>query len=148
MTTEILIYVWVAVMGLALVLEFLTNKLIAVWFTASGLVGLILAIFEIAWYIQLPVAIAVAVPLVGFLRPYIMNKITERQEREAKDPNVGKTFTLLSPIRVGELGTIKINDDVWKVEAMGEAEVLAGTVVKIIQLKDDVYVVEAVKQNG
>ncbi len=148
MTTDILIYTWVAVMALALVIEFLTNKLIAIWFSVGGLFGLVLAVCGLEWYIQLPVAVVVVVPLVTFLRNYIMGKVQARHEREAKDPNVGKTFTLLSPIRTGEFGTIKINDIVWRVETADLTEVLAGTVVKILELKDDVYVVETVTANG
>ena len=60
------VYVWFAITILALVIEFCTNDMMAIWFVFSGVVSMLLAVLNvkniapIEWYIQIAVFVVSA----------------------------------------------------------------------------------------
>ena len=59
---------WLIMSALAVGVEILTKRLVAVWFSISGAIAMILAIAGVIWYIQLVVFFALLVVLLAIVR--------------------------------------------------------------------------------
>ena len=55
------VYIWLGVVAIAMILEFITMDLVSIWFSVGGLVAMVLSGFEfIPWYVETIVFIVVS----------------------------------------------------------------------------------------
>ena len=104
------IYLWLAIIVIALVVEFCTNEMVSVWFAGGGLVAVILAAFEVPWVVCLPVFLVLSFVLLLCFRKVTMKYLNRNTARVNADSAIGKEYELLSAIEFNKAGTIKIND--------------------------------------
>ena len=139
------VYIWLAVIVLAIIIEFLTADMVTIWFAGGGIVAMILAIFELQWFIHVPAFVVVSTVLVLCFRKLVLKKLSSAESRVNADSAIGKEFTLLSNIEFGVRGSIRVNDVVWS--AVGENEhdvILAGATVQVIRLEGNKYIVKEI----
>ena len=144
------LYIWLGITALALILEFVTSDMISIWFVGGGLIAIILSACSLAWYIHLPIFIAVSFILLFSFRPIVMKKLMANEEKTNADSAIGKEYTLLTDIGFNMLGTIKIGDVIWNVDTENEREEIpAGTVVEIVKILGNKYIVKksTIKEN-
>ena len=139
------VYVWLAITAGALITEFLTADMVSIWFAGGGIVALSLALFDIAWYIHLPVFIVLSLVLLLTFRKLVMKKLIKGDTKTNADAVIGLEFTLLTDIGFNQMGTIKVNGVVWNVNTEDEKEeVSAGSIVKVLKIQGNKYIVEKV----
>lgn len=141
-------WVWLGVIAVTAIIEFMTLSLTSIWFTAGAIVPLIMAIFNVRWEIQVAVYVVVSIVLVVSLR-----KVTRRfllknaKEKTNLDSLVGKQFKLIDPIDgQNDTGTIKVNGVVWSVVSQDEKPIASGERVEIIEVSGNKFVVKQVVQ--
>ena len=143
-----MIWIWLAVVAVSLIVEFITMDLTSVWFSIAGLVALIMsAVGGIAWEIQLLVFIILSALLLIFVRN-ITKRILARSKEDTKtnvDSLIGKRTKLLSPITHDDKGTISINGVVWNVVTDNEEPVEEGKVVEVIKVSGNKLIVRKIK---
>ncbi len=81
------VWIWLGISIVAIITEILTNQLFAVWFAVSGLISLILTTFTFAWYVTVPVFIAVSAILVLFVRRGVLKLVSSADVTPAEDNN-------------------------------------------------------------
>ncbi len=139
------LYIWLSVTIVALMLEFITNEMITIWFAGGGLVSMILAACKLDWYITLPVFLVVSFVLLLCFRKAVIKYLDKNKTFTNADAVIGKEFRLITPIGFNSPGTIKINDVIWNVICQdGFAEVAEGSLVKVLEIKGNKYIVEEV----
>ena len=137
------IYLWLAIIVIALVVEFCTNEMVSVWFAGGGLVAVILAAFEVPWEVCIPVFLVLSFVLLLCFRKVTMKYLNRNTARVNADSAIGKEYELLSAIEFNKAGTIKINDVVWNVTTEKQTDAIsAGEIVKVVALKGNKYIVE------
>ena len=137
------LYIWLGVTVLALVLEFITNDMITIWFAGGGLVAMIISAFNVSWYVHLPVFIALSFVLLLCFRKAVLKRLNRGETKTNADSAVGQEYTLLTPIDFNVRGSIKVNDVTWT--AVGESEhtkIDAGAIVEVVEIKGNKYVVK------
>lgn len=108
------IWIWLAVTVISLVVEFITFDMASIWFAAGGLISLILAACGVGLTWQLIVFIVVALTLLFSLRKIALKYLQKGSVFKSNtDGIIGKTLTLISPIKKNEPGTVKVNGVVW-----------------------------------
>lgn len=139
--------VWLAVLIIALVIEFATADLVSIWFVGGAFVSLILALCGVNnLAITAPIFIAVSVGLLFGFRKMAMKKFNIGGTKTNAESVIGKEFELITPIGFNEAGTIKINGVVWSATTEDEkTEIKEGTIVKVISLKGNKYIVKEIK---
>ena len=139
------IYTWLAVTVIALVIEFTTNEMVSIWFAGGGIVALILSACGVPWAITMPVFLVLSFALLISFRKIVMKYFSKGDSRVNADSAIGKEYTLLTAIEFNKPGTININDVVWNVttETQG-ATIPEGTIVRVLSLKGNKYIVEQV----
>ena len=138
-----MLYVWLAVVAICLIVEFITFDLVSVWFILGGIVSMILVALGVELLWQLVAFIVISLLCLIFCRKPIMKLLGKNKSSTNADANIGKEFTLLTPISFGSPGTIKINDVIWNV--IGEkddTEISDGVKVEIVEIKGNKFIVK------
>ena len=138
-----MLYVWLAVVAICLIVEFITFDLVSVWFILGGIVSMILVALGVELLWQLVAFIVISLLCLIFCRKPIMKLLGKNKSSTNADANIGKEFTLLTPISFGSPGTIKINDVIWNV--IGEkddTEISSGVKVEIVEIKGNKFIVK------
>ncbi len=140
------VYIWLGVTALALIIEFVSNDMISIWFAGGGIVAMIISAFGVSWYVHVPIFIVLSMVLLLTFRKIVMKYLYKGESRTNADSAIGREYILMTNIAFNQAGTIKINDVVWNAvaETQGE-EIQAGTKVKVLAIKGNKYIVKEVK---
>lgn len=140
------IYIYVGIIALALVVEFLTTDMLTIWFVGGGIISLILSSLGVEWYIHIPVFLLSSLVLILSFRKIVLRFLDKGDSKLNADAQFGKEVILLSSISFNKPGTIKVNDVIWTAVSENERdEISEGAIVRIKNLKGNKYVVEEVK---
>ncbi|HKM11424.1 MAG TPA: NfeD family protein [Bacilli bacterium] len=140
-----LIVMWGIVFIIALSMELSTASFVSIWFALGALVSLVLAIFNVKWFIQVPVFVVISVVALVISRPiytkYLKNKAGDNPTNA--DAIVGQVYQLRTPIMNNQKGTVQVRDVIWDV--VSDQPIDAGQKVKVIRIAGNRLEVEAVE---
>ena len=137
------VYIWLAVVALSIIIEFVTADLVSVWFIAGGLAAMVLALCKVDLVWQLVVFIVLSLLLLATCRRPITKLIGKNKISTNADSVVGKEFVLLSPISFNVAGSVKINDVIWTADTDKDGvEIEAGERVKVVEIRGNKLIVE------
>lgn len=140
-----LIVMWGIVFIIALSMELSTASFVSIWFALGALVSLVLAIFNVKWFIQVPVFVVISVVALVISRPiytkYLKNKAGDNPTNA--DAIVGQVYQLRTPIMNNQKGTVQVRDVIWDV--VSDQPIDAGQKVKVIRISGNRLEVEAVE---
>lgn len=155
-----MIWVWLAVVAVSLIVEFMSWDLTSIWFAVAGLISLILsAIDGIAWEVQLAVFIVISALLLIFVRKICRKLLLKNVNTKTNvDAYAGKRSKLLKAIGTDEnYGEVRFNGVIWQAMSDSGEEIEAGTEVEVVRVEGNKMVVrlsrpantdvEQVKQN-
>lgn len=142
-----MVWIWLGVIILATVIEFLTLEMTSIWFAAAAFVALILSLFDnVEWYVQVLVFVVLSAALILFLRKIAKKWLLKRTEGKTNlDIYVGTRTRLLKSITEDAPGEIKINDVVWTAVTADGSAVPEHEFVEITGVKGNKIIVK--KQN-
>lgn len=136
------IWVWTALIVVSAVLEFFTSELISIWFTASGIVSLILAFCGVSLTIQVIVFVVLAFVLIIALRKVCLKILKKTDIPTNADSVIGTQVTLLEDITTENLGQAKINGIVWSVTGENGFVAKKGEKVYVKEIKGNKLIVK------
>ena len=129
----IMIIVWAAVVGLALLIEFISYDLVSLWVAPAALVGLTLAALSVPFWWQIIVVVVLTVVFILAFRPLMKRWLIKPTiPTDITTTNIGKHLRLTSDMRDG-YSTIEINGVTWtaKQEIEGAEDLKEGAMVEI-----------------
>ncbi len=146
MSLETLVYWhwWVLAVGL-IILEIFAPGAIFMWMgIAAGIVGFILMLFpELTWQVQFVIFSVLSIASIVVWHSYLKKNPTKTDQptlNRRGHQYVGRTFTLEEAI-VNNVGKIKVDDSIWKVEG---DNCDAGSQIKVVDVDGVVLRVEPV----
>lgn len=111
---EYMIYIWLAVIFLALVVEGMTAQLISIWFVPGGLAGLISGFCGAGEWIQVLIGAIVTLVCLIATRPLVNRVMNSRKVETNAGRLVGQTGVVIQEIRnLDAMGQVKIQGSVW-----------------------------------
>ena len=141
------VYIWLGVVALSIIIEFVTADLVSVWFIFGGLVAMILALFDVQLIWQLVAFIALSALLLATCRRPFVKLIGREKQSTNADALIGREFVLLSPISFETAGSVKVNDVVWTASSENGEEIKAGEVVRVVAISGNRLIVEKTDKN-
>lgn len=141
------VYIWLGVVALSIIIEFVTADLVSVWFIFGGLVAMILALFDVQLIWQLVAFIALSVLLLATCRRPFVKLIGREKQSTNADALIGREFVLLSPISFETAGSVKVNDVVWTASSENGEEIKAGEVVRVVAISGNRLIVKKTDKN-
>lgn len=111
---EYMIYIWLAVIFLALVIEGMTAQLISIWFAPGGLAGLISCFCGAGEWIQVLIGAVVTLICLIATRPLVNRVMKFRKVDTNSGRLVGQTGIVVQEIRnLDAAGQVKIQGSIW-----------------------------------
>ena len=139
-----MLYVWIAVLVLAVVAEAMTSDLVAIWFVPAAIVSMVLVLLSAPLWLQILVFVAVGLALVIATRPLCRKLMKSSSARTNADALIGKTCIVTEEIRnIDEVGEVKIGGLCWSARAADADRVIAvGEQVVVMEIQGVKLIVE------
>lgn len=111
---EYMIYIWLAVIFLALVVEGMTAQLISIWFVPGGLAGLISGFCGTGEWVQILIGAIVTLVCLIATRPLVNRVMKFRKVDTNAGRLIDQTGIVVQEIRnLDAMGQVKIQGSVW-----------------------------------
>ena len=132
---------WLSLAALLAVTEMLTLDFTLLMLAAGALAGGLAALaFPGVWWLQIIIAVVVAVAMLGLLRPTLLQKVRALPGyRSSVDKMVGSAGVALTEITTGG-GEVKVAGEIWTARSV-DGVISAGTEVEVYQIDGVVAVV-------
>lgn len=143
------IWVWAAVIAVALIVEIASVQLLSIWFALGGVVALILCLFSVSPAVQITVFIAVSVISLLVFWP-IARKINKKgYVKTNADRYIGmKGIVTQSISNLDATGQVKVDNQIWTARSKGSDNIPVGTVVTVKKIEGVKLIVDAAEQNN
>ena len=139
---EYMIWVWVAIIGASLIVEFFTFSLTSIWFALAGVLALILEVCGVEWHFQLICFIVAALLLLIFVRNLAKRFLIKTDEKTNVDAFAGKRVRMLTETDFDTMGTIKVNGVEWSAIEQNRETIGAGILVEIVKVEGNKVIVK------
>ena len=137
------VYIWLGVVVVSLILEFVTMELVSVWVSIGAFIGMILALCGVNYIVQLVVAILISIGCILGLRKITLKFLNKNQDKTNLDLVIGSHVKLLEDVSEEKNGSAKYNGVVWSVKCEDETKKLkAGTFVEIVKVEGNKLIVK------
>ena len=136
------LYVWLGIMVVTLVVEFLTQELVSIWISAGAFISMILAGCSVSLEIQIIVALAVSLACLIGLRKITLKVLNRNKEKTNIDIVVGKKLKLLTPITKDSSGSVKYNGIVYTAITENNEELEESNYVIVKKVEGNKFIVE------
>lgn len=132
-----MLYVWIAVLVTAVVVEAVTSDFVAIWFFPAALISLILSLFDVPVWLQILLFVVVGLALVIATRPLCRKFLKVKREKTNAESLIGKICIVTEEIRnIDEVGEVKVGGLCWSARAEDAERVIAvGEHVEIVEIK-------------
>ena len=116
--------IWIAVLVLAAVTEAITTDIVAVWFLPASFVSLVLSLFGVSEWVQLPVFFGLAILCILLFRPLAKKYTTPKVREFNVDALIGTKCVVTARIEnIAGNGEVKVNGLYWAARAVEEETV-------------------------
>lgn len=144
---DYMFWVWLAVILVTAIIEFVTMDITSIWFTIGAIVPFILAgTKSVSWVWQLILFILTSAILIIALRPVTKKWLLKGDNTKTNiESLIGRQYRLLTKTDFETTGSIKINDVVWSVVSENDQEIEANEIVEIVKIDGNKLIVKKVE---
>lgn len=144
---DFMFWVWLAVVVVSAVMEFVTMDLTSIWFTAGAVIPFILsAINGVHWAIQISLFVVLTVLAIVFLRPLAKKCLLKNANTQTNvSALIGKRCKMVTGCDFENMGSVKINGVVWSAVANDDNPIAQDEIVEIVKVDGNKLVVKQVK---
>ena len=141
------VWIWLGILVVSAVLEFVSMQMVSVWFCASSIVAAILDLCGVAIWVQALVFVLLALMLLVCLRKFCLKFLLKGDNTKTNvDTLVGQEFSLIYEIKDGENGSLKVNGVVWTARSTKEQTIKKGEKVVVTKVDGNKLIVEKAKK--
>ena len=138
-------WIWLCIVIISLVVEFLTSEVVSIWFFLGSFVSMILALFMVDEAIQIIIFVVVSLLFLVCARPFV-KKWTRRNEiRTNVDSLVGRIAVVTEDIIDGNRGVVKLDSQEWS--AISSDNLTKGIKVVVLSIEGNKLIVKENKTN-
>ena len=138
------VWIWAAVIVIAVVVELLTTQLVCIWFAGGALVGLIAYFMGAQLWLQVILAAVVTLVLLIATRPFVRRFLEKDQTPTNADRVVGQTAVVTERIdNVLEQGRVTVLGNDWRARSADGQPIEKDTRVKVQSIEGVKLIVTA-----
>lgn len=143
--TEYMVWIWLIVLIVMLVLEFMTADFLTVWFAISAVPTVVIAAIwpQLVW-IQVLFFFLFGFLLMIIVRKYVIKYIKKNIVSTNVDSFIGKTALVIKDINPVERGLVEFENDTWT--AVSKETIEIGEHVKILAIEGNKLIVTKYKE--
>lgn len=137
---SVLAWVWLAIVIISLVVEFLTSEIVSIWFAVGSFVALIVALCGLNEAVQIILFVSVSLLFLVAARPFI-KKWTKRNEIKTNvDSLIGRIAIVTEDIIDGNRGVVKLDSQEWS--AISSDNLVKDTKVVVLSIEGNKLIVK------
>lgn len=138
--TWFFVVLWIAVLVLAVVIELATEELISIWFGGGAIIGIILAIVNVPWYVQVLVVVITSAILIIISQVILAKKRKNEVVYKSNiDAVIGEKIHITKKVTPNENGEGKYHGVIWVVKS--DEEIEEGVYATIVRVEGNKFVV-------
>lgn len=142
-----MLWVWIAVVVIAVLVEAASVQLLSIWFALGGLVALVLSIFNVSLTIQIIVFAAVSVVSLILFWPLARKLNKKGFEKTNADRYIGRDGVVVQPIsNLAAEGQVKVDNQVWTARSESGEDIAEGTKIKVEKIEGVKLIVSPVNE--
>lgn len=112
--SQIMIFIWIALIIICLIVEIATVGLTTIWFAGGALVAILAGIIGAPIWLQILLFFGVSVLLLIFTRPWALKYITPHKVKTNYEDAIGKKVKVTARIdNAAGTGTVILNGQEW-----------------------------------
>ncbi len=139
------VYVWVAVIIVAVAAEAFTLNLSAIWFAAGGVAALLAASIGLSVPSQLIIFVLFSAVLLVLMRPFCRRFLRTSNEPTNADRIIGEPAIVTVDIdNIQETGEIKVFGQCWSARSADQTPIGRGAAVRVVAIRGVKAIVEKV----
>ena len=132
-------YMWLGVIILLTIVEFITVNLVSIWFIISAMLSLIVSLFIDNFLLQFAIFVLVGIILLILTKKYLVNKLVLK-EKTNLDRIIGMRGVVTEDIDDLVIGEVMVDGKKWS--AIADTPIKKGEKVKIIKIEGVKLIVE------
>lgn len=138
-----MLYVWLLVLLVCIIVEFVTMGLTTVWFAGGALVALLAAALNVPVAIQVALFLGVSILLLIFTRPIAVKYFNKDRIRTNAESMIGRQAIVISEINNLEgIGQVTVSGMEWSARSINDVEIPVGEVVIVRAINGVKLIVE------
>lgn len=142
--TATMVIVWLAICIIALILEAITTEIVSIYFSFGAIVAMICAIFEMSFWPQVWIYIAVVAITLFTTRPLFLKYLKSNEIKTNVDALIGKRFKLSKAITSDERGELIISGITWSTTTNDNSSIDENETVEILSLEGSKLIVKKI----
>jgi len=140
---DMMVIIWLCAVILFVIVEALTVQMLCIWFAASSLVSLVLALLGTPEWVQIAVFFVCTAILLIFTRPIVKRLMKKPDTRTNADRILGETAVVIQEINNERAqGQVKVMNQVWTARSQGGAVLPVDTKVVVRSIEGVKVIVE------
>ena len=140
--------IWTALLVLFTLGEAVSVGLTSIWFAAGSLAGLICALLEGHWPLQIALFIAVSTLTLLAFRPLAKKYLNSKVEPTNADRVVGSTATVTEEIdNLQSTGRVQVGSMPWAARSENGSIIPAGALVRVLRIEGVKVYVESISEH-
>lgn len=143
-----MIWIWIAVIAVAIVVEVISAQLLSIWFALGGLAALLTSFLTDNIAIQIIVFCVVSVVSLAVIFPLAKKSLKKEHVKTNADRYIGKTAVVTEDIsNIDAKGQVKVDNQIWSARSDDGSAVSSGTQVKVLRIEGVKLIVSAAEKN-
>lgn len=140
-----MIWVWIAVIALAIIVEVFSAQLLSIWFALGGIVALAASFFTDSVAIQVVLFFAVSLISLAVIFPLARKSLkTKEHVKTNADRYIGKLAVVTEDIsNIDAKGQVKVDNQIWSARSESGEAISAGTKVNVLRIEGVKLIVSA-----
>lgn len=129
-------WLWIALLGVFIVVEGATVALVSIWFIAGAALAAVFALCGLPIWSQCVAFAVVSAVLLIFLRPFLRKYIDSKKVNTNVDALIGKRAVVTETIdNLHAQGAVSVGGNIWTARSINEETISADTVVIIRRIE-------------
>jgi membrane protein implicated in regulation of membrane protease activity len=131
---DYMVFIWLAVVVMALICEGLTTALVSIWFVPGAIISIVLAALEVEVWIQTLTFFVVSVVCVVIFQSFFRKKLRRVKKTATNlDRLIGETAIVTEKVdNLQAVGCVKVNGQLWSARSESGNIIEDGEIVEII----------------
>ena len=131
-----MIWVWLAVLAAAVIVELVTpTALVSIWFAAGALAAVIFTILHAPFWLQIAVFVLVSLLLLALVRPAATRYLRGNVVATNADRYIGAIAVVEQTITTARWGIVKVEGSSWSAASYEGERIEKGSRVKIVAIE-------------
>lgn len=148
MEINVMIWIWIGVIALAMVVEAFSLDMTSIWFSVGGLCGLLALSLGANITVQVIIFLIVSALCIIFLRNLAKKFIQKPTVPTNIDKNIGQKTKLCEEITEDTMGSLKINGIIYNAKSVDGASIPQNAEVEIVSIEGNKMIVKQCETNN